>query len=550
MNDTLHILWRLLKLFRPYWGWMVLGILISLVTLLANVSLLALSGWFITAMAIAGLTSAHMNYFTPSAAIRGFAIARIVSRYGERIITHEATFRLLAQLRRWFYEKLEPLSPAVLQTYKSGDLLSRIRADIDTLENFYLRIFLPMVVAILGCTAFLFFLYHYHPLLALTEGILLSLAGIFLPLIINKLSEKPGSQQIHTASELRSTVVDSVQGMGELLIYGAQHQQTERLSDLTEALLKDQQRMATYSGLSQAGLGLFANLAMWFLLLIAIPLVVESSLSPANLAMLVLFTLASFEAVMPLPLALQRLPETLAAARRVFDLADHSPRIPPPTTPAPQPHRFDIQFKQVDFRYSDDTPWILNNFNLTLPQHGKLGIVGSSGVGKSSIVSILLRFWPVQSGQVTLGGYPLEHFSGDALRRYFSVVSQRPHLFNSSIRANLLLANREASDEQLIHACQVAHIHDTIMALPDGYDSWIGEAGIKLSGGQAQRLAIARALLKEAPVVILDEAFEGLDSRLVQQLIPDLFAHLQEKTVIYITHKKAGLDKMDTILTL
>ena len=183
-QGELKTLWRLLQLFRPYWGWMALGILISLITLLSNVSLLALSGWFITSMAIAGVTGAGMNYFTPAASIRGLAIIRIASRYGERVITHEATFRLLAELRSWLYERLEPLAPAVLQSYKSGDLLSRIRADIDTLENFYIRILLPVVVAMIGTLLFVLFVFLYHPLLALVELLLLLFAGLLLPLLI------------------------------------------------------------------------------------------------------------------------------------------------------------------------------------------------------------------------------------------------------------------------------------------------------------------------------------------------------------------------------
>ena len=549
-NSSLKIIWRLLVLFKPYWGWMALGILVSFITLISNVGLLALSGWFIAAMAIAGVAGVDMNYFTPSASIRGLAIARIVSRYGERVITHEATFRLLAQLRRWFYEKLEPLSPAVLQTYKSGDLLSRIRADIDTLENFYLRILSPLIVAAIGTLVFVLFLHQYNPLLALVEFLLLFVAGVLLPILVNRLSKEPGERSIETASELRSNVVDSIQGMGELLIYGAHSKQTEKLMQITDVLLEDQKSMAKYSGLSLAGLGLSANLAMWFMLIIAAPMVLAGTLSQPNLAMLALFALASFETVMPLPLAFQLLPETLAAARRVFSIADAKPLVTDPVTPSPKPQNYDINFDHASFRYSNAAPLVLEDFSLEIPQGQKVGVIGPSGIGKSSIVNILLRFWPIESGQVSFGGFPIDDYAGDDIRQTISAVSQQTHLFNATLRANLKLANREASDSQIEQACKTAHIHDFIVSLPDGYDTWIGEAGTKLSGGQAQRVAIARALLKDTPVLILDEPFEGLDAQLERDLIDDLLQQHQHQTILYITHKKSGLDKMDRIIEL
>lgn len=562
-NSELKTLWRLLKLFRPYWGWMALGIFISLITLLSNVSLLALSGWFITSMAIAGVAGVSMNYFTPAATIRGLAILRITSRYGERVITHEATFRLLAELRTWLYSRLEPLAPAVLQTYKSGDLLSRIRADIDTLENFYIRILLPIVVAIIGTLLFVLFIFQYHPLLALVELVLLLIAGVLLPLVVMKLSKKPGKAIIETSSELRSSVVDSVQGMGELLIYGAAQRQTEKIMTLTDSLLAEQRQMAKYKGLSQAGLGFCANIAMWLVMVLAIPFMLQQSFSPASMVMLILFTLASFETVMPLPLAFQLLPETLAAAKRIFSIADAQPVIDEPQTDSPQPSHFDIEFSHVNFSYSTlslslassaatkNTP-VLTDFNLKISQGTKLGIVGASGSGKSTIVQLLLRFWPIDSGQISVGGYPIDRYVSDDLRQYLSVVSQHAHLFNSTVLANLKMANREASDNMLEKACRIAHIHDFIMTLPDGYDTWIGEAGTKLSGGEARRLSIARALLKDAPILILDEPFEGLDPKLENDVLNSilLWADTQNKTIIYITHKQLGLDSMDHVLKL
>lgn len=542
------IMWRLWLLFKPYWKWMALGIFLSLVTIVANVSLMALSGWFIASMAIAGVAGASMDYFTPGAGIRAFAIARTVGRYAERLITHEATFRLLSELRHWFYLHLEPLAPAILQNYHSGDLLSRIRADIDALENLYLRIIAPVIVALIASTLFITFLSLYDSRLALVELILLSFAGVLIPLIINRISRDPGTKIIDISTSLRTNVVDSVQGLGELLIYGAAENQAKKIDDLSQRLLQQQIKMARYNGVSQAVLSLSANIAMLAVVIICIPLISESNMSPANLAMIALFTLASFEVVQALPFAFQTLPETLAAARRIFAIVDTKPQVTEPETDSPQASNFNIEFDKVTFRYDDNAANALEDFSFTLTQGSRLGIVGSSGIGKSSIIALLLRFWQANAGSIRFGGHDIDRYKGEDIRQYFSVVTQHSSFFNNTIKRNLLLANRQATNEQLEQVCRVAQIHDFIETLPEKYDTWVGEAGLKLSGGQLKRLTIARALLKDSPVLILDEPGEGLDSKTEKNVLDAVFDYKKDSSILLITHRKTGLDAMDQIL--
>jgi len=262
-QSDLRIFIRLLILFRPYWGWMALGILLSLMTALSNVGLLALSGWFISIMAIAGVAGiTDINYFTPSASIRGLAIARTASRYIERVVSHEATFRLLAELRQWFYNKLEPLAPAVLQRYQGGDILSRISADINTLENFYIRIISPIIVAFISLLLYAFFLARYDNRLLVAEVILLIVAGLIVPVIINRLSQPSAERLALTSSQLRNSAIDSVQGMAEILIYGAVETQTNKTTRLSEKLIENQQTQAKLAGFSQGFVGLCANISM------------------------------------------------------------------------------------------------------------------------------------------------------------------------------------------------------------------------------------------------------------------------------------------------
>ncbi|WP_295608861.1 thiol reductant ABC exporter subunit CydC [uncultured Lamprocystis sp.] len=541
---------RLLRLFKPYRHWMLLGALAALVTLIANVVLLAVSGWFITAMAVAGSAGVAMNYFTPAALIRGGSILRTVGRYAERLITHEATLRLLAQLRVWFYSHLEPLAPAVLQRYHSGDLQSRIRADVDALDTLYVRVLVPVLVATLGACLLLGFLLLYDWRIAVVSLGFLLLAGVAVPLWSRALGQAPGERIARTEAELRTACVDGLQGLAELQVYGAAAAQARHIDALSRTLATEQVRLAGYSGINQGAVGLCANLSLWTLLWLAIPLVADGRLAPPQLAMLALFTLASFEAVAPLPLAFQQLGRTLAAARRLFAIVDARPAVEEPAGPSPRPDRFDLHIADLGFSYPGVATPALDGLSLDVPQGGRVAIVGASGSGKTTLFNLLLRFWTPDRGTIRLGGHDLAQYRGDDLRRYVTLVSQHTHLFDLSIRDNLLIAAPDASPARLEQACRVAQIHDFIAGLPEGYDTWAGETGVRLSGGQARRIAIARALLRDAPVLLLDEPTEGLDGETEQALMESLGRLMAGRTVILITHRPVGLDWADQVLVM
>jgi len=546
----MKLLLRLLRIMRPAAGWMLLGGLLSFATLLANVGLMAMSGWFIAAMAAAGAAGIRMNYFTPAAVIRTCAIVRTAGRYGERLVTHEATLRLLAQLRVWFYERLEPLAPARLESYRSGDLLSRLRADIDTLDHFYLRLLLPTLVALLSALVFVLFLCWFDPLLALIEGLMLLLAGVVLPLIINRLAGDGGSHINHLQSCLRANLVSDLQGMGELLIDGADIRHALGISRLSRELAKVQSHMSSLNGLSQGALGLVTNLTLWLILMSAIPMVRTGELPPVQLAMLALFTLASFEAIAPLPAAYQGLGETLAAARRIFNLVDSEPAVMEPQSPAAIPADLSFDLEDVSFTYHKTRQAVLRSISLSLPRGKKLALIGPSGSGKTTLLQLLLKFRAPGSGLILLGGEPLDNISGEALRSQIAVATQYNHLFNTSIRENLLLANPQANQEQIESACRRAMLHDFIAAQPAGYETQVGEIGLCLSGGQARRLAVARALLKDAPILILDEPTEGLDPHTEREMMQNILQGSQGRSLLLITHRLHNLEAMDEILLL
>ncbi len=541
---------RLWTLFRPYRAWMLAGTLVALITLLANVTLMALSGWFVTSMAVAGAAGIAVNYFAPAALIRLSAIVRTAGRYGERLLNHEATFRLIAGLRVWFYHHLEPLAPARLQQYHSGDLLSRIRADIDALDNLYVRVLVPVAVAALSVLLFFVFLLLHDPLIALSGLAFLLLAGVALPLWSQARGQGPGRRLAADEAELRTAVIDGVQGMAELTLYGANDRQAERIDRLGRRLTTDQMRLHSDHGLTQAAVGLSAHLSLWVLLWLAIPMVQDGRLMPPALAMLALFTLASFEAVAPLPHAFQLLGRTIASARRIFAIIDTPPAVSEPSAPSPSLERFDIRFEAVSFSYPGAAAPALSEISLEIPAGSRAAVVGATGSGKSTLFNLLLRFWPLDAGDIRVGGYSISQLAGDDLRRYIAVVSQQTHLFDTSIRDNLLIANPEATPAALESACRIAQIHDFISELPEGYDTWVGETGVRLSGGQARRIAVARALLKDAPILLLDEPTEGLDAATERDLMAALNRLMVGRTVLLITHRPAGLDWVDQVLVL
>lgn len=540
-------LWRLLCLFRSYRGSMICGIALATGVILANVALLALAGWFITAMAVAGLGLGTISYFTPAAGIRGLAIVRSVGRYGERLVTHDATLRLLSELRIWFYQTLEPLAPARLQFYRGGDLLSRIRADIDALDNFYLNVWIPSTAALCSVMLMAGFLAWFSIRITLTDLSGLILVGMVIPWGTQRLGSRPGYHAVALRTALRSSVADTVRGLGELHVYEGAAQQKAKIDQLNHALITPQRQQAFIDAVSSAGASLAAQLSMWVAVVIAITLVSRHRLTGADISLLALFLIGSFEAVNGLPLAFRNLGETRAAARRIFEIADMDPTVRDPLDDSLSPPAFGIQIRNLCMRYGETAAWALDDINLTVAPGQRLAIVGPTGAGKTSIINVLLRFWDYQAGSIEIGGKPLIDFKAETIRTWFSVVSQHTHLFNTSVRQNLLLAVPEATEVMLTEVLRQVDMYHDVMTLPKGLDTQVGEAGVQLSGGQARRIAVARALLRNAPILILDEPTEGLDAISERTVLEALDVVMRERTTLMITHRSQVLHYADQV---
>lgn len=546
MSDLL----RLLELFKPYRGWILFGILLALASVLANIALMGVSGWFITAMGLAGLSGVAVNYFTPAAIIRACAIVRTGGRYAERLVTHEATFRLITALRVWFYERLEPLVPAILGYERSGDLLSRMRGDIDTLERFYLGFLVPASVTILSFLGIIIAVSIYHPTLVWP----LVGTGIFALLVLPWLAFQAGRScedaLVGDRAEMRAHLAENLQGLGELTLYDTQDHAKETLVSIARRIERNTQKQALIAALLQNALLILSGAALLGAILVAAPLFHSEVLSGPVLAMSILLTFVTIESFAGLPPAFQGLGAVLKSARRIFGITDQKPVIMTPSDPQTLTGAFHLEFENISFAYDAGQKLVFQNLSFELKAGEMLAVTGATGAGKSSLISLLMRFWEPQSGQIRLCGHDINTIAVEDLRRQFSVMEQNPYIFANTIKENLCLGHPDISQEDIDQACQIAGLYNFIQSLPQGYDTYIGEHGKTLSGGQIKRLALARALLKKAPCLILDEPGEGLDYIMEQGILTRIVENLKGRSLILITHRVAGLSSMDHVLHL
>ncbi len=541
---TLTLARRLLGLLAPFRAEVALAALLGAFTVAAGVGLMSTSSWLISAAALHPLEA---TLAVAIVGVRFFGLARGVFRYLERYVSHQVTFRLLARLRVWAYTAIEPLAPAQLQAFRSGDMLTRMVADVETLQHLYVRVIAPPAVALLTSAGLFIFLAAFDLRLALVAVGTLLLSGVGIPLVTRWLARRPERQAVALRAELTVATVDATQGMAELLVFGQDERQRQRIAALTTALTREQRRLARISGLSVGLLSLGSNFAALLTLLVAIPLVSAGRLEGVWLATLALAVTAAFEAITPLPAAARHLDAASASGKRIFALAAGSVA-QRPTRPAPTASALSVE--QVSYRYAPGEPLALADISLSLAPGALVAIVGPSGAGKSTLATLLERFADPESGRITLGGVDVRDLSAEEVRSRMSVVSQRTHLFNTTVRGNLLIARPDATEEQMVAAARAAQADDFIRALPQGYDTLIGEQGARLSGGERQRLAIARALLRNAPILILDEPTAYLDTVSERALMATLAEVSRDRVTLLITHRLVGLEAARDIIVL
>jgi ATP-binding cassette, subfamily C, bacterial CydC len=538
---------RLLGFLRPHLPRVALAGLLGVATVASNVGLLATAAYVISAATLVPL----LGYLVlPSYLVRLFGISRAGARYAERMVSHDLTFRLLADLRTAFYRRLEPLAPARLLRHRSGDLLSRVVKDVEELENVYLRVVSPVAVAAVVALITSLIFYTFDPVLSLAALGFLVATGVGVPLLVGRLSRGLGRRQLELRGELDAKIVDNVQGVQDILAFGRQDDREEEIAALNRRLDRVQERMAFVTGLQDALSDLMMNLAMVAVLALAIPLVAAGEIRGVYLAFLALVMLGSFEAVQPLGKAFQFLGRSVNAGERLFEIVDAEPEVTDPPAPLPAPTNRTLRFEDVTFRYERDAPPVLQDISFTLEPGKRVAVVGPSGAGKSTLADLLLRFWDPTSGRITLGGRDLRDLAQTQLRELVGLVSQDTHVFTDTLRGNLLVANPRAADADLRRALARAHLSELAEDLPDGLDTHLGEQGLRLSGGERQRLSIARALLKDAPILLLDEPTANLDPETEAGVLEAAYELMPGRATLVITHRLVRMEEVDEILIL
>lgn len=535
-----------LKLYKKHWFGLSLGMLLAFLTLAASIGLLTLSGWFLSAAAVAGLTIARetFNYMLPGAFVRGFAMGRTAGRWGERVVSHNATFKLLTDLRIFFFSKLAPLIPGRVSNLRDADLLNRLVADIDAMDHVYLRLVSPMVVGTLGILGLTALISWFDAELGLTLGAILFAILLTWPVLFYKLGKRNGGELTQNKADLRIATLDWLQGYSELTLFGAEERYRNAILETQQKLLKNQFFNAHFSGLAQALLLLANGWTIVLMLWLAADGVGGNAPDPM-IALVAFATMASVELLMPIAGAFQHLGQTLTSARRLNDITQSEPDVCFPEKETEHEQQFSIEYKGVSFHYPDANNDVVKRIELAIPAQHRIAIVGQTGSGKSTLLQLLNRYWDVQQGCIEIAGKPIQEWSESQLRQAISVVSQRVDILNGSLRDNLVMAKPQAEDDELAQVLSKVGLAKLLDEA--GLDTWLGDGGRQLSGGEKRRIGIARALLHNAPILLLDEPTEGLDKQTEQQIMQLFEEHFVGKTVVFITHRLVNLDKMDSI---
>ena len=546
------IITRLLTLIAPFRWHVAFAVACGAFTIGSSIGLMATSAYII---ASAAWHPSIAELAVPIVGVRFFGIARGVFRYLERYISHDVNLRVLARLRVWFYAAIEPGAPAQLlaASHHSGDLLARIVGDVETLQNFFVRVLAPPMVALIIAVGMFLFLAQFSFALGFVTLAFMLVIGLVMPVATQPIHRTANQQSLALRARLSTYLVDHLQGIADMVAFGQTNASATQVRELNNQLSHAQTKLVWLASASSALGVALAHLALWFALWLAIPLVTIGELSGVQLPVIVLAVVTSFEGVLALPAAFQSLTANLLAAHRLFEVAEASPQslvaehsIRPATWTAPPA----LHIHDLSFRYAPNEPLVLERVNLEVPAGKIVALVGASGVGKTTLINLLLRFWDYETGTITIGGKNLRDLSPEQARQCFAVVTQPIHLFNATIRENLLLARPDATDAEMISAAKLAQVDEFIATLPQGYATHIGEQGLRLSGGERQRLALARAFLAamDAPILLLDEATAHLDPVTERAILSAI--RRQARTTVWITHRAFGADAVDNIIFL
>lgn len=529
----LAILRPYIALYKHYFWQILIGLSLSILTLFASVFLLSLSGWFLASTAFVGVAGLYsFNYMLPAAGVRAAAITRTAARYMERLVDHNTTFKILAYLRTLAFRKLLPLSANQLAQYQKADLLNRFIVDIDALDHLYLKLFSPIVTALIMIAILFIGLSYINLPIALIITIILTSTLLTVPVIFYYAGKQLGETLAKQQSDYRSQLISYLQGQAELTLFNAQAKYRDKLDELESQWLTNQQRQSTLMALSSALVLLISG----FLTLLVLWLITQYTLSPL-VALFVFVCLASAEILMPIPNAFIFLGQVIASASRITAIFSQTPEI----TFVKEGKKIDLtmaklRFDKVNFSYPNQPFIILKDFSLTVESGEHIGLIGKTGCGKSTLLNLINRIWEPNSGSIYLNDTPINQLDEKTLRQAIAVVPQVITIFSDTLRQNLLIGNEQATDQQLIDVLHQVEL-DKLLITEKGLDLLIGQGGRALSGGEIRRIGIARALLHHSPLILMDEPTESLDQQTEQQIIKLIQQSCKSKTLLMVTHR-------------
>lgn len=551
MNELLPYL----RLLTGYRGRLLVGLLLMMATTVAAVGLLALSGWFITATAVTAMllaagVQAQLGIYVPGAGIRFFAIARTAARYFERIQNHDTVLRLLAALRTRVFARLTPLDPATLARFRTARVLNRLTTDIDALDTLYLRCLAPPIVAVCAIIATGGLLAVFDPGAGMFPATVLLLGGVAVTLVTARPGRQLGEAVSRRLEQARTRVIELVQGLPEYRAFGTTAGQRDRIDREILALHAGQARTARIAAGGEAAMGLLVHAALALALWLGLHLEAQDTISGPVAVLLPLAVLALAEALGPVPGAFVQLGRARAAARRLNDQVRTPATIVDPARPTPPGPDHRLEIDRVTCRHAAGAEAVLRDLSLHIGDGESIAVTGPSGSGKSTLADLCCRLIEPERGEIRLGGTALADMALSDLHARVGYLTQRTELFADTIAANLRLARPEADADALWGALEVVDLGDFVDTLDEGLDTWVGEGGVRLSGGQARRLALARVILKEPAVALLDEPLAGLDRETATTVSRRLEPWLASRTALLLAHEHEALPPADRILSL
>lgn len=535
-----------IALYKHYFWQIVIGLGLSILTLFASIFLLSLSGWFLASTAVVSVAGLYtFNYMLPAAGVRAAAITRTASRYVERLVDHNTTFKILAYLRTLAFRKILPLSANQLAQYQKADLLNRFIVDIDALDHLYLKLFSPIVTALVAILLLFVGLSYINLPIALIITIVLIITLLAIPVIFYHAGKQLGETLAKQQSEYRASLINYLQGQAELTLFNAQHRYRTKLDKLESDWLFHQQRQSTLMALSSALVVLIAG----FLTLLVLWLITQYTLSPL-VALFVFVCLASSEILAPIPGAFIFLGQVLTSATRTTALFNQTPDI----KFIEQGKTIDLsiaklQFDDISFSYPNQPFAILSHFSLTINSGQHVGLIGKTGCGKSTLLNLVTRTWEPNSGKILINDIPVDQLDETTLRQIIAVVPQVITIFSDTLKQNLLIGNQQASDQQLIDVLHQVEL-SKLLANDQGLNLPLGQGGRALSGGEIRRIGIARALLHNSPLILMDEPTESLDQQTEQQIIELIKQTCKNKTLLMVTHRLTDSPLFDRVVEL